>query len=71
MKTFQITVLTETDYDKVRQILQDLELQKLIEFKETAHAAAAPSDEQIDEIIDESELGPYYSEEEAKSILHL
>ena len=71
MKTFQITISKEADLQKVMDVLQDLQNQKLIEIKENVGFAVTPSYEQIEEMIDESELGPYYSEEEAKSILHL
>ncbi|WAC11412.1 hypothetical protein [Dyadobacter pollutisoli] len=71
MKTLQITILTETDSEKVMHVLQELQDQKLIEIHEVKTATAPPSYEQIEEIIDESEIGPYYSAEEARAILKL
>ena len=76
MKTFQIKVLAETDQELVENILRDLANKGTIEFSEgnfsqennKPHAA---TEDQIDEIIDESEIGPYYSEKEAKDILKL
>jgi len=71
MKTFQITVSNEADMQKVTDVLREMQRQKVIEIHEQTVAPVAPSYEQIEEMIDESELGPYYSEEEAKAILHL
>jgi hypothetical protein len=71
MKTFLITILNEAESSKVMNVLNDLVEQKLIEMKEPTEEAVSPSDEQVHEIIDESELGPYYTEEEAKDILKL
>jgi len=71
MKTFQITISNEADSQKVMDVLYDLQSRNLIEIHEPTVAAVSPSYEQIEEMIDESELGPYYSEEEAKAILHL
>ena len=71
MKTFQIAILKEADNQRVTDLLQDLQRQNLIEIKQIVEASVSPSHEQIEEMIDESELGPYYSEEEARGILGL
>ena len=71
MKTFLINVSDDSNSQKVMQILNDLVDQKLITYQEHSTQAVSPSYEQVEEIIDESELGPYYTEEEAKEILHL
>lgn len=69
MKTFQLTILK--DNDEVLRVLNELVAKQLIEFKETTDDVVAPSEDQVQEIIDESELGPYYSEKDAKDILNL
>jgi len=77
MKTFQIKVLAEQDEETIKNLLNDLAQGGSIEFwentsdleeQEKPHPA---SENQVQEIIDESEIGPYYSEKEAKDILNL
>lgn len=76
MKTFQIRVNNEADEELVAKLLESLAAKGIIEF-EYEHSrgdykkTAPASEEQVQEIIDEAELGPYYSEEEAKNILKL
>ena len=70
MKTLLVNILNEADTQKVMHILNDLADQKLIEIKQAGNPVS-PSYDQIEEMIDESELGPYYSEEEARNILRL
>lgn len=69
MKTFQLTILKENH--EVLRVLNELAAKHLIEFKEITEQAVTPNEEQVQEIIDESELGPYYSEKDAKDILKL
>lgn len=76
MKTYQIKILTETEIESVENILNELALKGAIEFHEITASgedqkSVAASEDQIEEIIDESEIGPYYSEQEAKDILNL
>ena len=75
MKMYQIEVVDEADTDLVWKILQTLEQRGLITVKSGTHAesekATPATEEQVQEIIDEAELGPYYSEKEAKDILNL
>lgn len=71
MKILEITILKEQDSQKVMQLLQELQNKKLIQIQDNESTPLILSHEQIEEIIDESELGPFYSEEEAKAILHL
>ena len=75
MKTYQIKVLADSDIEMVKNLLNDLVHKGTIEFSEAGIAeteeAEPASEEQIQEIIEESELGPYYSEKEAKEILNL
>ena len=71
MKTLKITILAELDSQKVMLVLQELQNQKLIQIHSNESTPLILSHEQMEEIIDESELGPFYSEEEAKAILHL
>ena len=81
MKTFQLTVLTEKDADKVMYVLSGLVIAGMISVVENveigatsngaAPTGAAPTYDQVEEMIDESELSPYYSEQEVKNILHL
>jgi len=71
MKTSQITILTEKDADKVLNVLNGLGAAGMIKIIENATNTVPPSYDQVEEMIDESELSPYYSEDEIKQILHL
>ena len=74
MKTFTIKVPQESNYTRVTELLQKLASEQTIEYHETTSdlkEAEPATENQVQEIIDEAELGPYYSEEEAKQILHL
>lgn len=76
MKTFRVKATRESDGDLVWQILKTLERKGMIVFEEEkpelrSKEATPATDEQVQEIIDEAELGPYYSEKEAKNILNL
>ncbi|WP_353721621.1 hypothetical protein [Dyadobacter sp. 676] len=76
MKTYRVKAVRESDENVVLDILQNLQRQGTIVFEEEqfqnrAKEAAPATEEQVQEIIDEAELGPYYSEKEAKKILHL
>ncbi len=74
MKTFLVKVLAESDLKRFTELLQELSDQKVLEFREADKELDEPeeaTEEQVQEIIDESEIGPYYSEDDAKKILHL
>jgi hypothetical protein len=71
MRTFLLKIVSETDSNSVMRILNDLLIQKHIELNVYSNASVAPSPEQVKELIEESELGPYYSEQEVKDILNL
>ena len=76
MKTFHIEVARESEEELITKILENLQQKGMIHFSETNHNEnndhlVPASDEQVQEIIDEAELGPYYSEKEAKNILNL
>ncbi|TDE18518.1 hypothetical protein [Dyadobacter psychrotolerans] len=74
MKTYQIKILSDADIELVHNLLNDLANKGTIEISEknTDDEEAEPaSEDQVQEIIEESEIGPYYSEKEAKEILNL
>ena len=71
MKTFQLTILTEKDANKVMNVLNGLVVAEMINITENVENAVEPNFDQVGEMIDESELSPYYSEEQIKDILHL
>lgn len=71
MKTFQLTILTEKDADKVMNVLNGMVVEGLIHVTENAGIAVVPNFDQVEEMIDESELSPFYSEEQVRDILHL
>ncbi len=81
MKTYRVKAVRESEQQLVLEILQNLQRKGTIVFEEErpgemhesagSKAAAPATDEQVQEIIDEAELIPYYSEQEAKNILHL
>ncbi|MBE9461336.1 hypothetical protein ACFP1I_01030 [Dyadobacter subterraneus] len=71
MKTFQLTIITEKDANKVLNVLNGLVVAGMINITENVENAVSPNFDQVEELIDESELSPYYSEEQIKDILHL
>ena len=77
MKTYRVKAVRESEEQLVLEILQNLQRKGTIVFEEeqgngTSSKAATPAtEEQVQEIIDEAELMPYYTEQEAKKILHL
>jgi hypothetical protein len=79
MKTYRVKAVRETEENLVLDILQNLQRKGTIVFEEEhfegksnrSKEATPATEEQVQEIIDEAELGPYYSEQEAKKILHL
>ncbi|MCF0061014.1 hypothetical protein MUK70_17400 [Dyadobacter chenwenxiniae] len=76
MKTFHVEVMNESEEELITKILENLKQKGMINFFENHNDAASSkpvsaSEEQVQEIIDEAELGPYYSEKEAKNILNL
>jgi len=73
MKTYRIKAVRESDEEQILNVLQDLQKQGVIVFEEEhpSKESTPATEEQVQEIIDEAELGPYYSEQEAKRILHL
>jgi ribosomal protein S19E (S16A) len=76
MKTFHIEVARESEEELITKILENLQQKGMINFTESngsqaRNEAVSASEEQVQEIIDEAELGPYYSEKEAKNILNL
>ncbi|MGG7663022.1 hypothetical protein [Dyadobacter sp. BHUBP1] len=76
MKTYRVKTILESEEQSVLEILQNLQLKGTIVFEEEpieprSKATTPATEEQVQEIIDEAELIPYYSEQEAKKILHL
>ncbi|MCF2488315.1 hypothetical protein [Dyadobacter sp. CY347] len=76
MKTFHIEVANDSEEELITKILENLQQKGMIHFSEVqAHEGEGKrvpaSEEQVQEIIDEAELGPYYSDKEAKDILNL
>lgn len=76
MKTYRVKTILESEEQSVFEILQNLQLKGTIVFEEEPieprpKATTPATEEQVQEIIDEAELIPYYSEQEAKKILHL
>lgn len=76
MKTFHIEVTNESEEELITKILENLQQKGMIKFSEahvngSSYTSVPASEEQVQEIIDEAELGPYYSEKEAKNILNL
>jgi hypothetical protein len=76
MKTFHVKAVKESDQELVLKILEDLERKGMIVFQvdnagSDLKKSTPATDEQVQEIIDEAELAPYYSEKEAKDILNL
>jgi ribosomal protein S19E (S16A) len=76
MKTFHIEVTNESEEELITKILENLQQKGMIKFSEEPgnqvnEKRSPASEEQVQEIIDEAELGPYYSEKEAKNILNL
>ena len=76
MKTFHIEITSQSDEQEVTDILHDLQNKGLIKFNENTGLEGdgkpvPATEDQVQEIIEEAELGPYYSDKEAKNILNL
>ena len=77
MKTYRVKAIRESDEQLVFDVLQNLQRKGTIVFEEEqsdqarSKAPTPATEEQVQEIIDEAELMPYYTEQEAKKILHL
>lgn len=76
MKTFRIKILNDETEGHVRQLLAELEANGSIQLSEdqwepTSDRRTEVSENQAQEMIEEAELGPYYSEKEAKDILKI
>ena len=75
MKTFQVKVLAQNNEETVISLLTELANKGIVEFHEGTESAenkSVPvSEDQAQEIIEESEIGPYYSEKDAKDILNI
>lgn len=76
MKTYLVRTARQSDEELVLNILRSLERKGIIVLEEegspgSAKNSAPATEEQVQEIIDEAELGAYYSEEEARKILNL
>ncbi|MCF0073327.1 hypothetical protein LZD49_22810 [Dyadobacter sp. CY261] len=76
MKTYRVKAVRESEEKLVSDILQNLQRKGTIVFEEEqpesrSKETTPATDEQVQEIIDEAELSPYYSEKEAKKILNL
>jgi uncharacterized membrane protein len=71
MTTVKITITSAKDAEKVMQALHNLAGEKLITIQDLTADSVIPSSDQLDEIIDESELGSFYSPQEVRDILHM
>ncbi|MCE6992410.1 hypothetical protein [Dyadobacter sp. CY323] len=76
MKTFQVKIIKQSESEVIEKVLQNLQLRGFITFEETnpsesSEETTPATEEQVQEIIGESELAPFYSEKEAKDILNL
>ena len=74
MKTFTIKVQRESDTTGVTQLLEKLASEGTIVYQECTDSAQElhpATENQVQEIIDEAELAPYYSDKEAKRTLNL
>ncbi|TLV01037.1 hypothetical protein [Dyadobacter luticola] len=76
MKTFKVRVTRDSEDELIEKVLETMERRGAITFEElnqdkNLQKTTPATDEQVQEIIDEAELIPYYSEKEAKDILNL
>ena len=75
MKTFQVKVLAQNNEETVINMLTELANKGIIEFEDGSDSkpekSVPVSEDQAQEIIEESEIGPYYSEKDAKDILNI
>ena len=75
MKTLQVKILAVKDEEMVTTLLNDLVQKGVIEFFAVSdyqlNKSTPVSEDQAQEIIEESEIGPYYSEQDAKNILNI
>ncbi|HEV7382139.1 MAG TPA: hypothetical protein VGN64_20225 [Dyadobacter sp.] len=76
MKTFKIKILNEETEGHVRQLLAELVANGSVQLTESQSEEAPDrrkevTENQAQKMIEEAELGPYYSEDEAKDILKI
>ena len=71
MKTYQLIIPAERNEDKVMSLLNELVVQNAIELKQVNNYAVSANEEQIEEMIEEAALGPYYTDKEARKILNI
>ena len=77
MKTYRIEIPDGANDDLVFKLLQTLENKGFIKFHsessgdDSSENTTPATEEQVQEIIEEAELGPYYSDKEARDILNL
>jgi hypothetical protein len=73
MKTLKVIITDADNEKKVVDLLQKLQSENAILFQEITRGneSEPATEDQIQEMIDEAELAPYYSEKEAKKILNL
>jgi deoxyxylulose-5-phosphate synthase len=74
MKTFLIKVLSDSNNAMITSMLKKLASERVITFEEAVLSGGTGSpisEEQGREMIDQAELGPYYTTQEAKKILKI
>ncbi|PWJ57224.1 hypothetical protein CLV98_108144 [Dyadobacter jejuensis] len=71
MKTYQLNILVDKEEHNVLELLDQLVDKNIIQVQKVGRTMVAANEQQIEEIIEESELGPYYSDKEARAILNL
>tara|TARA_R110002124_G_scaffold286055_1_gene465795 strand:+ start:105 stop:314 length:210 start_codon:yes stop_codon:yes gene_type:complete len=69
MKSYQLNILSEDS--QVFEILNELVSKNQIQLHEIKKQSISANDQQIGEMIEEAELGPYYSKKQAQEILNL
>ena len=77
MKLFKITAVDASNTEMVEKILDTLVQRGLIHMEseysglESTEEAKPASEDQVQEMIEEAELGPFYSDKQAKEILNV
>ncbi|WP_025762500.1 hypothetical protein [Dyadobacter tibetensis] len=71
MKTYQLIIPADRNENKVMQLLNGLVDENIIELQQINNYAKSANEEQVEEMIEEAALGPYYTDKEARRILNI
>lgn len=73
MKTYQLKIIEMASEGAILKVLSEFAARGVIQWSEldASQTLKDPTEAQSQEIVEESELGPFYSNEETRNILHI